>query len=143
MKRGRPSDYTPELADRICAKVAACVPVHKIAALPGMPTERTIYRWLKEYPDFCQDYVRAREQQADRMVAECREIADTEKDKMGAVERDRLRVQVRQWSAERMAPKKYGTRTTIAGDPDAPLRFVDLSRLSDAALAELEASLDG
>jgi hypothetical protein len=93
------------------------------------PCERSIYKWLGEYPDFEKDYTRARLAQADRMVAETIEIADEPIDKMGAVERARVRVQVRQWAAERMAPKKYGARqhTTLTGADDGPVQVEDAS----------------
>jgi hypothetical protein len=126
---GRPSLYTPELATRICEQVSSCVPIHKIAAMSWAPCERSIYKWLGEYPDFEKDYTRARLAQADRMVAETIEIADEPIDKMGAVERARVRVQVRQWAAERMAPKKYGARqhTTLTGADDGPVQVEDAS----------------
>ena len=37
----------------------------------------------------------------------------------------------------KMAPKKYGNRQTLAGDPDAPLR-IDVSKMTDL---QLEAAL--
>ena len=109
-KIGRPSTYSAEVAEKICQLVAECVPVHKIGERAGMPDDKTIYRWLAKYAEFRDNYTRAREAAADRMVAETREIADEPIDKMGAVERARVRVQVRQWAAERMAPKKYGVK---------------------------------
>jgi len=129
-KMGRPTLYTEALAFRICEKVAACEAVHQFAGKDGIPNEATIYRWLNEHKDFCENYTRARERQADRMVAECREIADTDKEKMGAVERDRLRVMVRQWGAERMAPKKYGARLKqeVSGPNEGPIEVADASR---------------
>ena len=123
-KRGRPTTYTAARATEICAHVAACMPVHLIANLPGMPDVATIYRWLLVHDDFRVHYTRAREQQADRMVGECLAIADEPIDKMGAVERGRLRVQVRQWAAERMAPKKYGARLGLTGDDGGALKII-------------------
>ena len=70
--------------------------------------------------------MRARERQADRMAAECLEIADdTEHDtiivtgKDGAtyektdsarVQRAQLRVNARQWQMARMSPRRWGDR---------------------------------
>ena len=129
MTMGRPSLYTPELATRICEQVSACVPIHKIAALDWAPSETSIYKWLNDHPEFADEYTRARMAQADRMVAETIEIADEPIDKMGAVERARVRVQVRQWAAERMAPKKYGARVKqeISGPNDGPVEVADAS----------------
>lgn len=121
--------YTPELADAICERVAACKAVHQFAGTQGMPSESAIYEWLAAHADFAEKYTRARERQADRMVAECREIADQPIDKMGAVERARLRVGVRQWGAERMAPKKYGARIKqeVSGPNNGPIEVADAS----------------
>ena len=126
---GRPSLYTPELAIRICAEVARNVPIHKIADMAWAPCEASIYRWLAKEPVFCEDYTLAREAAAHRMIAETLEIADEPIDKMGAVERARVRVQVRQWAAERMAPKKYGARikTELTGANDGPVEVADAS----------------
>lgn len=126
---GRPSLYTPELATRICEKVAECTPIHKIAELEWAPSETSIYKWLNDHPEFAEEYTHARMAQADRMVAETIEIADEPIDKMGAVERARVRVQVRQWAAERMAPKKYGARVKqeISGPNDGPVEVADAS----------------
>jgi hypothetical protein len=125
---GRPTTYTPEKAEEICKLVATCVPIHKIAEREGMPAERTIYQWLEKNKDFAQDYTRAREAQSDRHVAETFEIADDAQQKMASVEHARLRVQVRQWAAERMAPKKYGARVrTELTTPEGPIQVADAS----------------
>jgi hypothetical protein len=73
--------------------------------------------------------VRARERQADRMAAECLEIADdTEHDtiivtgKDGAtyektdsarVQRAQLRVNARQWQMARMSPRRWGSDRVV------------------------------
>lgn len=129
-RKGRPTLYNEALANEICERVAACEAVHQFAGKDGVPSETAIYEWLSKYPDFAEKYTRARERQADRMVAECRDIADEPVDKMGAVERARLRVSVRQWGAERMAPKRYGARLKqeLSGPNDGPIEVADASR---------------
>lgn len=126
MPRGRPSIYTQELADRICQQIMDCVPLHKIEKMPGMPRAWTILRWADEKPEFCVQYTRARELQAHRMVADTLAIADAKPTKLGGVEQARLRVQTRQWAAERMASKRYGARVKneITGADGAPFQVV-------------------
>jgi hypothetical protein len=41
------------------------------------------------------------------------------------INRSRLRVDTRKWLMSKLAPKKYGDRTVLAGDPDAPLVLAD------------------
>lgn len=123
---GAPSLYTPELALAICDHIANCVSLRAIAAMDGMPTVRTIMNWLADdsKPEFMQQYLRAREAQADKMAEDILAIADeqsltTETDEAGvvevkfdavAVQRNRLRVDARKWLASKMAPKKYGDK---------------------------------
>lgn len=131
---GAPSLYTPELALAICDHIANCVSLRAIAAMDGMPTVRTIMNWLADdsKPEFMQQYLRAREAQADKMAEDILAIADEEctmvrADKHGskdddgdghtevvfdatAVARNKLRVDARKWLASKMAPKKYGDK---------------------------------
>lgn len=45
-------------------------------------------------------------------------------DRSPNVDRDRLRVGMRQWLAARMAPEDFGERVTMAGDAESPPEFV-------------------
>jgi len=40
------------------------------------------------------------------------------------IEHRRLQVDARKWMLAKMLPKKYGDRTTLAGDPGAPLSIL-------------------
>jgi hypothetical protein len=56
------------------------------------------------------------------------------------IERAKLQVDARKWRLSKMAPKKYGDRLELAGDPEAPLNPpLDLSRLSDDELLQVRA----
>ena len=37
------------------------------------------------------------------------------------VDRSKLMIDTRKWLLSKLLPKKYGDRTVLAGDPDAPL----------------------
>lgn len=145
-KMGRPSLYSEAMAERICELIAEGVPVHKIAERNGMPSERAIYQWLSAHAEFAQDYTRAREAYAHRLASEVIEIGDEAPETIKGVEKAALRCRNRIWAAERMAPKKYGalTRTELTGADGGAIKTeqrVDLSGLSDAALAELAAKV--
>ena len=104
----------------------------------GMPDQRTVYRWLEKDREFCQQYARAREAQADKLFEGCLAIADeAEGDVVLAtgedgkaiarpnhanVQRARLRVDTRKWAAGKLAPKKYGEHFTHGfGDQEWPI----------------------
>jgi hypothetical protein len=125
----RSSVYTTELAEAICARLAEGESLRKICEDDGMPDKATVLRWLAQDKHFTfrDQYARARELQADLLADEIIEIADDcSKDiklvagKDGGppvesvnhenIQRSRLRVDARKWTAARLAPKRYGDR---------------------------------
>ncbi len=74
-KIGRPTKYTPELADRICELIAAGKSERKIARMKGMPTPRTMSAWKDENPDFLRRSARAREESAALFQEEALSVA--------------------------------------------------------------------
>jgi hypothetical protein len=135
---GRPSSYTPELADLICERLADGESLRAICSEDAMPAKSTVFKWLCENPDFSDQYARARETQADSLFDDILTIADTpvigEKTKThpdgsvevqtgDMIEHRRLRVDARKWMAGKLAPKKYGEKITqeVTGANGAPL----------------------
>lgn len=119
----RPSDYTPEIAAEICAKLVMGESLRSICGAEDMPAIATVYLWLGKHPEFMEQYTRAREDQADTLADEIIDIAD---DKAGDtivdqdgneradtewINRSRLRVDARKWVAAKLKPKKYGDKT--------------------------------
>jgi hypothetical protein len=60
-KPGRPTDYTPELAESFCAEVADGKSIREICARDDMPGKSTIMRWLARFEEFRDLYARAKE----------------------------------------------------------------------------------
>jgi len=119
--RGRPSVYTADLADRICARLAAGESIRSICRDPAMPGTSTVMRWKEDDASFRARYAYSREAGLDAMAEEALAIAD---DTSGDPARDRLRVDTRKWLLSKMAPRRYGERVTLAGDEDAPMQVV-------------------
>jgi hypothetical protein len=119
MPGGRPSDYTPEVAELICQRLACGESLNKICKETGFPDISTVFRWLQQREEFRDKYARAREAQMDAMAEEILTIAD--KGKPDEANWLKLRVDTRKWLMSKLAPKKYGDRTVLAGDKDAPL----------------------
>lgn len=154
MAGGRPTDYTSELANEICARIADGESLRSICRdrEEKMPSIRSVMRWLGLYEEFRQQYAHAREVQAESMFEEMLEIADdgsndwmerTGKDGETGdkvvdhehVSRSKLRVDTRKWVLARMAPKKYGDATNlkVSGDAASPLTVL-LGEISGATL---------
>lgn len=124
---GRPSKFSQKIADSICEQLADGHSLREICKATTMPARSTVFKWLSEIKAFADQYVRAREAQADLLADEILSIADDSSqdtvpkvDKEGNeygeqpnsewIARSRLRVDARKWLASKMAPKKYGEK---------------------------------
>lgn len=108
-KGGRPSIYSGELADLICERIIEGVSMRTICKADDMPAISTVFKWIRENPEFSQQYAKAKEEQADTLVEDMLLIPDEEED----VQRARLKVDVRKWAASKLKAKKYGDSTQI------------------------------
>lgn len=93
----------------------------------GVPHSRFV-AWCQADAELAERYARAREDMIDRIAQEAIEIADEPvptTDKGGldsaAVQKQRLQVDTRKWLLSKLAPKKYGEKLELSGDPAAPL----------------------
>lgn len=156
LPRGRPSDYSSELADAICLEIIKGASVRKIGMMEEMPCEDTIYTWLSKYPEFSEKYDRAVQHRTHKYMDECVDLADmmpdgimfiagngnlyTRDEVLGLTVQERaeaglqpiglsteliakrkLQIETRMKAAARMHPRKYGDKTTLAGDPTQPI----------------------
>lgn len=125
---GHESTYTPEVGGRLCELLCSrdegqlddlgrkpFYSVRSACAELGI-SEATIYRWLHRHPDFCEQYTRAREARAHLLAEETIEVVELEPDPAKA----RVRMDVRKWYAGKLAPKVWGDKTVLSGDPDNP-----------------------
>ena len=118
---GRPTDFTSELADAICERLADGESLRSICSGDTLPHKATVFRWLAKNADFRDQYTRAREVQADSLVDDIIDIADADVTEAVEVQQARLRVDARKWLAGKLRPKVYGDKLELAGDPDRPL----------------------
>lgn len=123
VKKGRPTDYSIELGERVCEMVASNpVGLNTIMSLyDDFPHPSTIYTWHTKHPDFREKYLKAKGLQAILKVQEIDELLDCPllfiKDAMG---QDRIdppsasmriaRANNRKWEAARLAPKIYAEK---------------------------------
>jgi hypothetical protein len=131
---GRPSIYTPELADELCSRLCTRS-LRSVCEDEDMPGRTTVFRWLRDpdRPQFRHQYARACDEREAHMFDEMEEIADDgTNDWMEKLDKDerpigwvingehqarsRLRIDTRKWMLAKMNPKKYGEKVQIDGD---------------------------
>lgn len=128
-KKGRPSLYTEELGEKICARLADGESLNSICKDDGMPSERTVRTWAldKNHP-FSPKYAQAREIGYLKMADELLDIADdgtndwmvreredgssTELVNHEHIQRSKLRVDTRKWLLSKMLPKVFGDKVS-------------------------------
>lgn len=135
-------EYTEELAETICARLAEGESLSSICRDEGMPNRSTVWRWGEQNEGFAARYEKAR-----RFGYLCRadvilDVADDSRNdyierlnqKTGATElvpdlehiaRARLRVDTYKWVLAKMLPKVYGDSVALKhSDPDGkPLQI--------------------
>ncbi|MES2367686.1 MAG: DNA packaging protein [Pseudomonadota bacterium] len=154
---GRPTDYTLELSDKICARLACGESMRAISRDDSMPCMTTLFKWLREIPAFTQQYEKAKEESADAMAEESLDIADNQveqplivdglplqidgkpvmvKDAV-SVAHAKLRIDTRKWYASKLKAKKYGDR--VHTEHSGSIQTTDMSDEElTRKLAELE-----
>lgn len=101
--------YSDDLAAKILTRIANGESLRRICRDPGMPDRETVANWCVADAEFSAKYAHARSLQADCYADEMREVAETCED----VNRGRLIVQTLQWTASKLAPKKYGEKLDV------------------------------
>lgn len=125
--------YTPELADAICEKVETGTPLSRVCKMEGFPTAATVYRWLREYPEFLDKYSVSKRVQLEMLAEEMLELADDDSEDRGnstRVNRARVQIDTRKFILERLLPEKFGNkmRNEISGPNGGPVASVEIDK---------------
>lgn len=136
MKRTKPkSPERAEIAAKVLEGMRSGLSAFKSCQKAGVP-QSTFSRWVDEDPKLAEDYARAREDLIERMAHEVMELSDMDvgvqpdgKKDWAAVQKHRLQVDARKWLLSKLAPKKYGDKLELSGDPDRPLAIQKIERV--------------
>ncbi len=157
---GRPPEFTQEIADIICERIAEGESLRSICRDDDMPSCGTVCKWLSKRPIFVEQYARARDAQADVIFDEILDISDnpvigitTKTNSDGGVETTegdmiahrRLQIDARKWMAGKLRPKKYGDKTTIesTGPDGGPIQSVGITTSDPVEAAKVYQRLIG
>lgn len=150
-KGGRPSKYTPELIEAICARMSKGEPLAAICRDEGMPHRSTVGDWAEARPEVSRLIARAREDGEEWIAAECLQIADSpveglveklephkETGELVVVERRKedmlghrkLQIETRLKLLAKWNPKKWGDRIAqeLSGPGGGPIQAEDVTQ---------------
>lgn len=114
--KGRPTDYTPELGDKICGMLSGGMSLKRITDSEDMPSRQTVYTWLRLHEEFLDNYTRAKEDSADALADDIEEIAEGTLKGTYDPQAARVAMDGKKWIASKLKPKKYGDKLDITGE---------------------------
>jgi hypothetical protein len=164
-KTGRPSKYSPDIAQKMCNLLAEGIPLKEICRMEGFPAWRTIYDWMYRDDEavaagggvgLSASIARAREIGYDALAEQCLIIADTPqmgkktvyssgaeegKDSVTVTEEEmlghrKLQIETRLKLLAKWDPKRFGDRVQLAGDAENPLK-VEVESQAEKMMAAL------
>lgn len=117
-KGGQPTKYTVEMAQRICDLISTHpYGLPTLVKMFNLPDRTCIYNWMNANPEFFDNYMRAKEQQAHLLADEILEVPNNtptfcdkegnERIDSGILGRAKLQVDALRWSAAILAPRYY------------------------------------
>ncbi len=130
---GRPTDYTQELASKICSQLAEGISLRTVCLAEDMPTKTTVFNWLHSNKDFLDQYERACQERTEAQQEILLELGDEAiqlaqsvhfKASNAVVSAVKLKADNLKWSMSKMKPKKYGDKidhTTNGKDLPIPI----------------------
>lgn len=109
--------FSPTLGDLICEKIAeGMMSLREILKDFGVPYSRHL-KWKRDNAEYEKNLLNAEKESGrvhyDEALALSRNSLDT-----------KLKVETHKWAAKVNDPEKYGEKTKVTGDKDAPLRII-------------------
>lgn len=134
----RPSKYSEELVNKICERIADGESLRAICREDGMPDHNTVIRWRNEKPEFCSQYARAREDQADGLFDQAIDMLKEQHVDNVKVQSAKLNFDIIKWTAGKLAPKKYGDKIDMTSSdgtmsPDKNIRVTFVTAKSQVS----------
>jgi hypothetical protein len=145
-KIGRPSKYTPELANEICERLSEGEPLRQICRDDHMPAWQKIYEWMQKDESLSGAIARAREVGQDAIAEDILREMDQKPERIlskgggridsGYVQLIKARADVKLKLLAKWNPKRYGDNIKLSGDPENPLQMG--TAMLDAFVQKLE-----
>jgi hypothetical protein len=149
-KIGRPTKWTQEIEDDICARLSRGEPLRAICRTEGYPEWVTVYNWMESREGFSERVALARENGVEAIAQDTLAMIDAEpryiEDAKGGTRIDagyvqwlKLRTEQRMKLLACWSPNRYGNRVQVAGDKDNPLQInIQATEMFDSILKNAE-----
>jgi hypothetical protein len=135
---GRPTLYTPELADEILTRLSNGETLTSICRPDTMPSRGTVHAWKAKDAEFSKRFARAKDDGWDAIADDCLEIANTplegviETSKEWGVETKRedmlghrkLQIETRLKLLAKWDPKRYGDKIDVNATHSGEVKIV-------------------
>ena len=146
-RTGRPTLYTPELAQLILDRISTCkVGLAQLCAMhDDMPCMDTIYEWRAKNESFSEQYLSYRKKQAHFLAEHTKDIAEETQQYLyedprtgatcidsGIIAMQNMRIKTNTWLASRINPKEYGDKQ----QPEVTASAVSVNEIA-ARVAEI------
>lgn len=142
-------EFTQEMADRICDRLAEGRSLRSVSQDKDTIGLTTVFKWLNTNEAFARQYARATELRAEMLFDDIQNIVDApygpaKKNENGdtvdttevdTLEHRRMKIDARKWMIGKMAPKKYGDKSSV--DVDLSGKIETSSRTDDRLKAAL------
>lgn len=146
---GTLSEYSEEIADKICERILYGDTLRRVCEDELFPDRRTVFKWSLKHPSFKRKLDEAQAFAVSMLVDEMHEIADDGRNdfmeqlkKDGSISyvfnpenvaRSKLRITWRQWMAQNRIPEIYGAKVQqqITGANGGPLEATVTHRRQD------------
>ncbi len=135
MPTGRPTDYSLEICQKICSRIAQGESVRSVVKDEDMPCLSTVFNWLDKREEFLEQYTRAKQLSAEAHADKINFVADETLAGKYKPDAAKVALDAYKWTASKLQPKKYGELKQISGT----LNVRDASNLSDSELEAIAA----
>lgn len=134
-KRSSKYHNKEEICENVLSGMRSGLSAFKACEAEGVP-QSTFNIWLGMDAELAAEYARAREDLIERIANDVMELSDQDvglqpdgKKDWAAVQKQRLQVDTRKWLLSKLAPKKYGEKLELSGDPSNPLLIHKIERV--------------
>lgn len=103
-------DKTNKTIGYICNELTEGRSLRSICAEEDMPSVGTFLRWVSDDDKLSEQYARSRDIQMDYYADDINQIADDVEPDGESIQKAKLRIDTRKWTASKLKPKKYGDK---------------------------------
>ena len=135
MRKSKYSDTKSEICAKVLEGMRGGLSTFKSCEAAGV-SHSTFIHWVGEDTELAHNYAHAREDLLERMAQEVIDLSDKEVPETGdgkkdwqAIQKHKLQVDTRKWLLSKLAPRKYGDKLELSGDPDRPLAIQKIERV--------------